>query len=84
MKAVAKAMPAVVNINTESIVQRTVRDPMDALDHDFFGRAMRPPRTLQHKVPSPGPGSSIYGKGRASQYPHAGARGAGAKLVVQA
>ena len=44
VKAVAKAMPAVVNINTESIVKRTVRDPMDAFYNDFFGRAMRPPR----------------------------------------
>ena len=50
VRAVAKAMPAVVNINTESVVTRTVRDPMDSLFNDFFGGAMRPPRTIKQKT----------------------------------
>ena len=63
VKAVAKAMPAVVNINTESIVKRTVRDPMDAFYNDFFGGAMRPPRTIKQRVQSLGSGFFIDDKG---------------------
>jgi S1-C subfamily serine protease len=54
--AVAKAMPAVVNINTERILQRTVRDPYDDFFNNFFGGPMRPPRTLRQKVQSLGSG----------------------------
>ena len=42
--AVGKAMPAVVNINTERIVQRAVRDPYDEFFNQFFGGPMRRPR----------------------------------------
>src|SRR6187402_2033235 len=54
--AVAKAMPAVVNINTERVVKRTVRDPYDDFFNNFFGGAMRPPRQIQQKVQSVGSG----------------------------
>ncbi len=35
--AVSRAMPAVVNINTERVVKRTVRDPNDDFFNNFFG-----------------------------------------------
>jgi serine protease Do len=54
--AVGKAMPAVVNINTERIVKRTVRDPYDDFFNQFFGGPMRRPRTFAQKVQSLGSG----------------------------
>ena len=82
VKAVAKAMPAVVNINTESIVQRTVRDPMDALYNDFFGRTMRPPRTIKQKVQSLGSGFFIDDKGTIITNAHVVERAAEMKISV--
>jgi serine protease Do len=58
--AVAKAMPAVVNINTERVVKRTVRDPYDDFFNQFFGGGtMRRPRTFAQKVQSLGSGFLI-------------------------
>ena len=82
VKAVAKAMPAVVNINTESIVQRTLRDPMDAFYNDFFGRAMRPPRTIKQKVQSLGSGFFIDDKGTIITNAHVVERAAEMKISV--
>ena len=82
VKAVAKAMPAVVNINTESIVKRTVRDPMDAFYNDFFGGAMRPPRTIKQKVQSLGSGFFIDDKGTIITNAHVVARAAEMKISV--
>src|SRR6201995_1190318 len=53
--AVAKAMPAVVNINTERIVQRQVRDATDDLFNYFYGR-QRQPRVVRQTVQSLGSG----------------------------
>ena len=82
VKAVAKAMPAVVNINTESIVKRTVRDPMDAFYNDFFGGAMRPPRTIKQKVQSLGSGFFIDDKGTIITNAHVVARAAEMRISV--
>ena len=82
VKAVAKAMPAVVNINTESIVQRTVRDPMDAFYNEFFGGAMRTPRTIKQKVQSLGSGFFIDDKGTIITNAHVVARAAEMKISV--
>jgi serine protease Do len=54
--AVGKAMPAVVNINTERIVKRTFHDPYDAFFREFFGGPMRPPRELRQRLQSLGSG----------------------------
>lgn len=54
--AAAKALPAVVNINTERIVRRAYRDPYDEFINQFFGEQMRPRRELQQKVQSLGSG----------------------------
>ena len=58
--AVAKALPAVVNVNTERIVRRAYRDPYDDFITQFFGEQMRPPgRELRQKVQSLGSGFII-------------------------
>jgi len=80
--AVAKAMPAVVNINTESIVKRTVRDPMDAFYNDFYGGAMRPPRTIKQKVQSLGSGFFIDDKGTIITNAHVVERASEMKISV--
>jgi len=54
--AAAKALPAVVNVNTERIVRRAVRDPYDDFINQFFGEQMRPRREVQQKVQSLGSG----------------------------
>ncbi len=82
VKAVAKALPAVVNINTEAIVRRTVRDPMDALYSEFFGGLMRPPRTVHQKVQSLGTGFFIDDKGTIITNAHVVERAAEMKISV--
>jgi len=54
--AVSKALPAVVNINTERIIRRAYRDPYDDMINQFFGQQVRPNRELQQKVQSLGSG----------------------------
>ncbi len=63
VNAVARALPAVVNINTERVVRRAYRDPYDDFIAQFFGGPMRPPRTLHHKVQSLGSGFIIDASG---------------------
>src|SRR3954469_21002162 len=60
--AVARAMPAVVNINTERIVQRQVRDASDDLFNYFYGR-QRQPRVVRQTVQSLGSGFIVDASG---------------------
>jgi serine protease Do len=53
--AVAKAMPAVVNINTAGVIRQQVRDQFDEFYNFFYGR-MRPPRVIRQQVQSLGSG----------------------------
>ncbi len=80
--AVSKAMPAVVNINTERILKRTVRDPYDDLFNNFFGGAMRPPRTLRQKVQSLGSGFLVDPAGFIITNEHVVERAADLKISV--
>jgi len=82
VKTVAKAMPAVVNINTESIVRRQVQDPADALFNSFFGGTMRPPRTINQKVQSLGSGFFIDSAGTIITNAHVVERAAEMKIFV--
>src|ERR1017187_5264131 len=56
--AVAKALPAVVNINAERIVRRTVRDPIDDFYAQFFGNYRSRPREIRQKQQSLGSAAS--------------------------
>src|SRR5205807_9400317 len=54
--AVAKALPAVVNINTERVVRRTVRDPVEDFYAEFFGNYRSRPREIRQTLQSLGSG----------------------------
>ncbi len=54
--AVNKTWPAVVNINTERIIHRTVQDPVDILFNQFYGGQVRPPRQISQKLTNLGSG----------------------------
>src|SRR5437899_2837478 len=54
--AVAKVLPAVVNINTERVVRRTVRDPFEDFYAQFFGYNRVRPREIRQTLQSLGSG----------------------------
>ena len=80
--AVAKAMPAVVNINTERVVRRTVRDPYDDVFNQFFGGPMRRPRTVSQKVQSLGSGFIVDPSGYIVTNEHVVERAENLKISV--
>ena len=80
--AVAKAMPAVVNINTERVVQHTVRDPRDEFFNNFFGGPMRPPRLVKQTVQSLGSGFIVDPGGFIVTNEHVVQRAADLKISV--
>ena len=80
--AVSKAMPAVVNINTERIVQHAVRDPRDELFNQFFGGPMRPPRLVKQTVQSLGSGFIVDASGFIVTNEHVVQRAADLKISV--
>src|SRR5215467_9084336 len=57
--AVAKVLPAVVNINTERVVRRTVRDPFNDFYTQFFGYNRFRPREVRQTLQSLGSGFII-------------------------
>jgi len=52
--AVAKVLPAVVNINSERVVRRTVRDPFEDFYAQFFGSNRVRPREIRQTLQSLG------------------------------
>ncbi len=81
--AVAKVLPAVVNIATERIVRRQVQDPFDQFFNEFFEQPTnRRPRELQQKVQSLGSGFLIDAKGSIVTNEHVVERAADLKIQV--
>jgi serine protease Do len=80
--AVAKALPAVVNINTERIVRRTVRDPVEDLYAQFFGNYRSRPREIRQTLQSLGSGFIVDPAGFIVTNQHVVERAADLKIQV--
>src|SRR5437667_8953015 len=80
--AVAKALPAVVNINTERVVKRTVRDPFEDFYAQFFGYNRVRPREIRQTLQSLGSGFIIDPAGYIVTNQHVVERAADLKIHV--
>ena len=80
--AVAKVLPAVVNINTERMVRRTVRDPFDDFYTQFFGSNRFRPREVRQTLQSLGSGFIIDPAGHIVTNQHVVERAADLKIHV--
>src|SRR5213594_2232306 len=80
--AVAKVLPAVVNINTERVVKRTVRDPFEDVYAQFFGYNRIRPRQIRQTLQSLGSGFIIDPGGYIVTNQHVVERAADLKIHV--
>ncbi len=80
--AVAKVLPAVVNINTERVVKRSVRDPIDDFYAQFFGYNRVRPREIRQTLQSLGSGFIIDPEGHIVTNQHVVERAADLKIHV--
>jgi serine protease Do len=80
--AVAKVLPAVVNINTERVVRRTVRDPFEDVYAQFFGYNRARPREIRQTLQSLGSGFIIDPAGYIITNQHVVERAADLKIHV--
>src|SRR6266404_1893583 len=80
--AVAKVLPAVVNINTERVLKRTVRDPFEDFYAQFFGYNRVRPREIRQTLQSLGSGFIIDPAGYIVTNQHVVERAADLKIHV--
>ncbi len=80
--AVAKVLPTVVNINTERVVRRTVRDPFEDVYAQFFGYNRIRPRQIRQTLQSLGSGFIIDPGGYIVTNKHVVERAADLKIHV--
>ncbi len=81
--AVAKVMPAVVNIDAERIVRRQVRDPYEDFYSQFFGQYYRSrPREIRQTLQSLGSGFIVDPAGYIVTNQHVVTRAADLKIEV--
>jgi serine protease Do len=80
--AVAKVMPAVVNINAERIVRRQVRDPFEDFAAQFFGNYRSEPREIRQRLQSLGSGFIVDPAGYIVTNEHVVQRAADLKIEV--
>ena len=81
--AVARVLPAVVNIATERIIRRQVQDPFDQFFNQFFDQPTnRRPRELQQKIQSLGSGFLIDAQGSIVTNEHVVERAADLKIQI--
>jgi serine protease Do len=80
--AVAKVLPAVVNINTERVVRRTVRDPVEDFYAQFFGYNRVRPREVRQTLQSLGSGFIVDPAGYIVTNQHVVERAADLKIHV--
>src|SRR6266496_4739361 len=82
--ALAKVLPAVVNINTERVVRRAVRDPFEDFYAQFFGYDRARPREIRQTLQSLGSGFIIDPVGYIVTNQHVVERAADLKIQVTA
>ena len=82
MLAVAKVLPAVVNINTERVVRRQVRDPFEDFAAQFFGNYRSRPREIRQTLQSLGSGFLVDPAGYIVTNQHVVERAADLKIEV--
>src|SRR5213082_1018511 len=82
--ALAKVLPAVVNINTERVVRRAVRDPFEDFYAQFFGYDRAQPREIRQTLQSLGSGFIIDSAGYIVTNQHVVERAADLKIQVTA
>src|SRR5213596_3689599 len=80
--AVGKVLPTVVNINTERVVRRTVRDPFEDFYAQFFGYNRVRPREIRQTLQSLGSGFIIDPAGYIVTNQHVVERAADLKIHV--
>src|SRR5213082_122935 len=80
--AVAKVLPAVVNINTERVIRRSVRDPVEDFYAQFFGYYRGRPREIRQTVQSLGSGFIVDPAGYIVTNQHVVERAADLKIQV--
>src|SRR5437660_1837494 len=80
--AVAKVLPAVVNINSERVVRRTVRDPYEDFYAQCFGYNRARPREIRQTLQSLGSGFIIDPEGYIVTNQHVVERAADLKIHV--
>jgi S1-C subfamily serine protease len=80
--AVAKVLPAVVNINTERVVRRRVRDPFEDFATQFFGNYRSQPREIRQTLQSLGSGFIVDPAGYIVTNEHVVQRAADLKIEV--
>jgi serine protease Do len=80
--AVAKVLPTVVNINTERVVRRSVRDPVEDFYAQFFGYNRARPREIRQTLQSLGSGFIIDPAGYIVTNQHVVERAADLKIHV--
>src|SRR5437667_6560272 len=80
--AVAKVLPAVVNINTERVIRRAVRDPIEDFYAQFFGYYRGRPREIRQTLQSLGSGFIVDPARYIVTNQHVVARAADLKIQV--
>jgi serine protease Do len=80
--ALAKVLPAVVNINTERVVRRTVRDPFEDFYAQFFGYDRARPREIRQTLQSLGSGFIVDPAGYIVTNQHVVERAADLRIQV--
>ena len=80
--AVAKVLPAVVNINTERVVRRRVRDPFEDFAAQYFGNYRARPREVRQTLQSLGSGFIVDPAGYIVTNEHVVQRAADLKIEV--
>jgi serine protease Do len=79
---VAKVLPAVVNINTERVIRRSVRDPIEDFYAQFFGYYRGRPREIRQTLQSLGSGFIVDPAGYIVTNQHVVERAADLKIKV--